>query len=323
MGINDAAMKRENFVSLMWGVVGPIFLSALSGACSDKTVQDYQKQLVDECLGQLQPIAGTYHGVLNAVTDSAPLGGIAIELKPDVVSKQSSDGAGVDQRCTTKVTLTYQLPGSNPTSVTSDLGAYTPKSRFFQTSFAVFDETGKSHSIDLNGTTDGVTFQGSLESDGFSDFGAKFNVGKNAAPAVVAKRELSRRVTEVVTENQLYVANYVPDPAKPTESLRVEMTLESPSTSVNQTLLNLLYPNHAVTARLNFGLFKLNFLSKDTYLNDEKKVLQGTTVSGADTGTLLCARKNAGSKITYTCDVSSSSGVFRLNFLPLGVVAEE
>jgi hypothetical protein len=296
-------------------------LTGAASGCGDKTTQDYQQELVNERLGQIQPYAGTYAGGLTSTTDGKSLGSVLITLTPDTVAQQSRDGTGTEQSAVFKGSITTTLTGNTPSTLTFSLGAYDVPSHVFDTDVTVNDQSGKSHSVNIHGTiSQSGQFVGNLNADDFDSYQATFSASKNATISnsnIPSMNYSSRGKTWAVNSTTDTYTGTLVDVNNGTRSASI--TLNPNYTDSSQAILNVLIPRHMISANLSIiGVATIVFPAASTTLDDQVGTLSGTsTVVGASTGSVTSYQENLNCTFSngnqdLSCDLIGSLGTSKL-----------
>lgn len=69
-----------------------LILAALAGCGKDVSMEEYQRQKLQENLGQMEALRGTYSGILRSKVDNRVLGALSLTLTPSTRPQDSKDG---------------------------------------------------------------------------------------------------------------------------------------------------------------------------------------------------------------------------------------
>ena len=78
--------------SLPKQILALLVLAALAGCGKDVSMEEYQRQKLQENLGQMEKLRGTYSGILRSKVDNRVLGALSLSLDPSTRPQDSKDG---------------------------------------------------------------------------------------------------------------------------------------------------------------------------------------------------------------------------------------
>jgi len=310
-------MKRVWKNLLKLSSFGAVALT-VSACVGDATSQDEQREIVNEALGQFQPVVGKYSGSVSSAADGKSLGGLQITLVANTISQPSQDGTGTSQKAVLQGQITYSLVGSQAATATFSLGDYDPSTQIFRTTFNINDPSGTAHTIDVSGTINGNQFNGDIDADEYVNFGGNFSLEKNAlpeAPPAALVGNYSQRAKQWLAVSSVYAGTVEVNGS----SVPVKLTVTGNTTDPNQMLLNVLEPKHMVAVNVDIGgIFTMVFPAAATSLDDEQGSIAGSsslaTTSASYTENLSCSRIQANG---FYCNFTGTRAAFSGNFYPV------
>lgn len=273
-----------------------LFLSGFS--CTNKSVEDYRKDLVERELAKIKSISGIYNGDYQFATDQQNTNPISFEIKPNVKSKESSDGLKSELRAVFEGKLAYH--GNPPATLYFSEGTYNERDGTISATALVRDPTDSiatNKHIELYGTIMSGKLSARLRAQEYPETEAKMELSLGSK--VIGSRENTEHLKSIV---YVYAGRF--ENKKDLKTYDVVMTIRIPVINAELFFYNQFLPNISAAINLNFKSFQLN-----TYKGHYGKQSVFATFTDNTTGLsneLLCTKPTSAESNQLNCSLSNA-----------------
>lgn len=228
---------------ILTSVLLSAFLVAGAG-CGDRTLDDYQRDKVNENLSRIQAISGTYSGTISNADTKVPFGAFSIQLTPDTTVTQNNDKTGPIQIAKIRGKVTYE--GTTKAVLVFQNADYDWDRNTIKASFTV-----DNNAMDLTGKIENGHLTGELEAEAYPDNAATFDVTLNA-PAADAQAIVSAHPKTPLNPGDALSARYEADANlwDRTTTDHVSLTISKYDLTNEEQFFTLLTPVSFVTVSL-------------------------------------------------------------------------
>lgn len=226
-------------------------LFLLSGCAQDRSLDDYKREQLRQYLGQYQSASGVFRGFAYSKIDQSTVGAIELiltaKIKPvDANSSSKADGAPI-------LKGKINLYGTHPASIDAPDGFYDPDTGLYQANIPIRQQNSKITEISIAGKIDGSHFEGSIEVNGFPEYGSQISLERDA-PLTQRESEGSSSTTDPGNQNSNVLGSFEGTTTFRSGATRsVSLVILSTRNSSEEDFLNLFNPVKTVQVTLNYG----------------------------------------------------------------------
>lgn len=283
-------------------VLSLLILGGAFGACApDRTVDDYNRQKLNEELSKIQQVEGEYVGVLRQSAPSEiPLGAFSVEVHPDTRVDDRPGAPRNSQRAIVRGKVVFET--DRRLVVDFSNGYYDADSGSFQATVPVTLQSGRQVELNLTGAISENRLIGKIEADGFPESSGVFNLlrdGPRTDPESLYSEDGAPAIGRSV---EIYGGEAVLSHG---ETRSAELVLLRTDTSTEQAFVHLFVPVETIQATLDFG-DSLQFLFQHAQYDRRVGTLRGQALvsrGGESLQLSLECRESVvvGSPKTWTC----------------------
>jgi hypothetical protein len=275
---------------------------AASG-CSDKDTYQWRESQVEQQLFKIQAVSGVYQGALRSAQGNDSWGNLSIDIEPDTGVQNSSDGLTSEQQA--QVAGTVHVDGVMTGQAAYEQAYYDPDSGIFKIEIPVTEPDNSTAKIEVEGTIANNELTGRISAAEYPEYGGTFTL-KRGGPAANTSG-----LSGWGSSSSPFAMEYATDAHATTQ---VAMSIHRIDSSPEQTLLDLMQPEHyvAVSLDLDDGL-QMQF--SQCKMDDTTQTIEGAGTSGIGSAgipiSLTCIAQGSG----YQCSLAGSKS-FTFNVVP-------
>lgn len=220
----------------------------LAGCVTDHSVDDWRREKLNEELGQLQPIAGTYRGILKSRDED--LGALELAFTPQirVVPGGPSEKAEGQPMLAARLIFEDQ---ERRVALTTDDSFFEPSSGKFEITLNLTRSNGRTEQITVGGYLWKSSLEGTLEVAGSPENRAQFSLSREeSTPLRDIAGKLSTKPWFAVPGNFVEGLTRFSEGGKQRSA---KLVILEPETSPEEAFLNRFAPLRVVQFSLNYG----------------------------------------------------------------------
>lgn len=261
-------MKKKFAVLVLCGVL-------LSACAEDKTVDEYQRERLQQNLALYQAVSGRYTGKVNSTLDKSPLGAMEIELRSETVV--NSGGSGESSIGTPILVTNIRFLDQNVIALSAHNSFYDPNTGAFSAQIQIKrSEIGETQVVSISGTLVSDVLSGQISAVDYIGFGGSFSLIKNGPPLLSFapdSRPDQGDVDQGARRVQTYtgVTRFLAGPEKP-----VQIVVLQPLRGTSEDFLDLITPVKTVQVSFNYSQ-SLHIQYSNAIFDIEQGLLTGRT----------------------------------------------
>lgn len=287
-------------------ILAVLFLSACG---EDKTVEEHQRERLQENLAVFQSVAGRYTGKVVSLQDQSEVGALEVVLRAET---QVNPSGGGESSIGSPILITnLRFLNKNIISMSAYNSFYDSKSGAFSAQIKISrSETEQPEILTLNGNLNASEFNGELSSVDYAEYGSRFRLVRNGPKLT----DLAPKTSPDDFENgkgSNRITTYDGTTTFQNGSKRpVQIVMLQPLRGTAEDILDLVSPIKTVQASFNYSQ-SLHLLYSNSIWDVRQKVLTGET---------LVSVNGQSQKITLECR-TSDAGKMYCNHLTTGAGA--
>jgi hypothetical protein len=219
----------------------------LAGCVTDHSVDDWQREKLKEELEQLQPIAGTYRGVLKS--QDQELGALELAFTPQIRVIPGGPSEKAEGQPTLAARLIFE-DQERRVALTSADSFFEPLSGKFEISLSLTRSSGRTEQITVGGYLWKTSLEGTLEVAGSPENRAQFSLSREeSSPLRDIAQKLSTKPWFAVPGNFVEgITRFVEGKQR-----AAKLVILEPETSPEEAFLNRFAPLRVVQFSMNYG----------------------------------------------------------------------
>lgn len=284
-------------------------LLALVGCGADKTVDDYQRDKLQQNLSLYQSVGGTYTGTMVSKADKRFIGALQIDLRAETAVSETRSG---ESALGSPVLVTnLKFLDQNAITLSSPSSYYDPATGVYSSQIAITrTESKTTETVAISGVIRGDSFTGEINSISYPGTGGTFVLKRNG-PSIT---ELAKETTPDQLETEegtrqvsafTGITSFATGEKKP-----VHIVLLTPVRGTPEDFLDILTPIKNVQVSFNYSK-TLHLLFNGAIYDTRQGLLTGTTsvsVNGQVQNMTLECRTTAGSAMSCR-HLTTGSGI--------------
>lgn len=281
-------------------------------SCSkDKNLEDYRRDQIQQSISRITSVSGMYSGSVISKIDGTNLGAITLNFKAQTDIQSSSTQVYNEQ--TVKVSGSLSLKSLTSAEIVFNNGRYDDTTGEFQVTVPINLDGGKASKLLLAGVVNGDRWNGSIEVEGQSAFGAELDLVRNAPMSNTSAIEVGgSRLQQIKKMSYRYEGSYTSEGVE----LPVKMSFINSDILPEQKFYRLFSPVRTANINFDFLDFELNFLNAN--MDDKAGTIDGPfafSINGTPVrATLNCIKfeENTGD-FGWNCSIQTKKTVLNLH----------
>jgi hypothetical protein len=263
----------------------------LSGCVPDQNQEDYNRQKLTEELSKLEPIRGTFRGVLKAASDSETLGALELTFSPQIKVVPGGASMRADGRPVLNARLQFEDRENKLAASVTD-SYFDPETGRFQLTLAITRAAGRTEEMTLGGILNSDTLSGELTIASLGTHAGTFSLkraGNSGSLTDIAQKLSTKPWFTAPSSSRDGITRF----ATGQERLSRIVILD-PETTPEEAFLNRFAPVRVVQFTLNYG-DSVKLVNENAIWDERTRVLSGKAKMGTFEVITHCSSPDAAS----------------------------